>query len=290
MKGLMVLFLVLAFAGCSKEAKQDPVLGVFQKDPVKMRVSPLFPGEVSGMADSYSRPGYIWMLQDKDNPAELLTITTNGEQGPSVSIKGAVNQDWEDLAISDGPVSGKKYIYIGDAGDNYSVFNTYNIYRIEEPAIGQTESVVADKISFVYGDAHHHNTEAILVEPVTKDILLITKDIPSLLFALKYPYSTSVLNTAVKKATLKQSAVTGAALSPDGNEILLRSYSAVFYWKKAVGQDLVTTLQGTANEIPVLNEPQGEAICFKTDNSGFFTFSENAGLPLPISLYFYRRN
>ena len=79
-------------------------------------------------------------------------------------------------------------------------------------------------------------------------------------------------------------------MSPDGNEILLRTYSTMFYWKKAAGQELVTTLQGAAREIPVLNEPQGEAVCFKKDNTGFFTFSENAGLPLQLSLYFYPRN
>jgi hypothetical protein len=43
-------------------------------------------------------------------------------------------------------------------------------------------------------------------------------------------------------------------------------------------------------DVPVRAEPQGEAVCFSGDGLGFFTLSENAGLPLQLKLYFYPRN
>ena len=36
-------------------------------------------------------------------------------------------------------------------------------------------------------------------------------------------------------------------------------------------------------------EPQGEAICFKKDNQGFFTLSEKA-LSASVALKYYKRN
>lgn len=290
MNRLMALLLVVATAGCTKESKQDPVLAVFKKDPVKNPVSPSFPGEVSGMADSYSRPGFIWMLQDGGTPAELLSVSYNGEQGPTLAVSGATNQDWEDLAIGNGPETGKKYLYIGDVGDNSMKHDFYFIYRIEEPAPGASQTGVADKFTFVYDDGKKHDADAIMVDPATNDIVVITKEMPTQVFELTYPYSTSTTNTAVKKGQLVQDLVTGAAISPDGKEILLRTYSALYYWKRVAGQTIAAAMQQPATEITVVSEPQGESVGFKTDNSGFFTFSENAGLPLQLNLYFYPRN
>jgi len=290
MKIVLGLMFAFSISGCSKNDKPEPIIDVFKREPVIKPVSPSFPGEVSGMADSYSRPGFIWMLQDKDNPAELLTISHDGQQGPTVKVTGAENQDWEDLFIGPGPEAGKKYLYIADAGDNFGVFANYQIYRVEEPAIGLSETATADKISFVYEDGLHHNTEAILVDPASGNIILITKDIPSLVFELGYPYSTTTVNIALKRASLKQSTITSAALSPDGKELLLRTYSSMYYWKRNLAESIPATLQEAALEIPIASEPQGESVGFKADNSGFFTFSENAGLPLQLNLYFYPRN
>ncbi|ULQ54495.1 DUF4448 domain-containing protein [Flavihumibacter fluvii] len=283
------LAIMLIGSGCSKKEQPDPVAEVFKTNPVLQPASPSFPGEVSGMADSYTKPGFIWLLQDKDNPAELLTISYNGERGPTVAVTNAENQDWEDMAIGPGPVAGKKYLYIADAGDNFAAFNKYFIYRFEEPAEGLIKTEPADKISFVYEDGLHHDSEAFLVDKDSKDIILVTKEIPSRVFVLDYPYTTTGTNIAKKAATLAQSTITGAAQSPDGKELLLRTYSSMYYWKRSIGQSIISTLQQTPKEIRVNSEPQGESVTFKTDNSGFFTFSENAGLPLQLNLYFYPR-
>lgn len=284
--GVLSSFVVFTI-GCSKKGDDQPQ--VFDPIPLAKPVPASFPGEVSGMADSYSRPGFIWMLQDRGTPAELISVSQSGEQGPTLAVTGATNQDWEDLAISNGPVPGRKYLYIGDAGDNYRVQENYFIYRVEEPAAGEVHTALADKFSFVYGDGIKHDAEAILVDPVTLDILIVTKETPTLVFELRYPYSSTAINTATKIGQLPGSLITGGAVATNGLEIMLRTYSEVYYWKRQTGQSIFNALQEPATEIKVVHEPQGESICFKNDNSGFYTFSEKAGLPLQLSLNFYQR-
>jgi hypothetical protein len=289
LKRTVVVFFVVTITGCTKDNTPGPVVSPFTSDAAIKPVPLSFPGEVSGMADSYSRPGYIWMLEDGGRPASLITVSINGEQGPTLPVTGAENQDWEDMAIGNGPEAGKKYLYIADVGDNSLKHALYYIYRVEEPAAGLLQTAPADKFSFVYEDGQQHDADAILVDLGTNNIVIITKDIPSRLFELVYPYSNTSTNTALSRGQLKQSLVTGAAASPDGQEILLRTYSSMHYWKKSAGQSITAVLQQTAQDIPVVSEPQGESVCFKNDNGGFFTFSENAGLPTQLNLYFYAR-
>lgn len=284
--GVLTSLFVIA-TGCSKKGNVEPQ--VFDPIPQAKPVPASFPGEVSGMADSYSRPGFIWMLQDGGTPAELICVSQSGEQGSTLAVTGATNQDWEDLSISNGPEPGRKYLYIGDVGDNDRVHENYFIYRVQEPEAGEEQTALADKLSFVYGDGLKHDADAILVDPATLNIVIVTKETPTLVFELRYPYSATVTNTATKIGQLPGSLITGGAVAPNGLEILLRTYSEVYYWKRQPGQSIFNALQEPAIEIKVVQEPQGESICFKNDNTGFYTFSEKAGLPLQLSLNFYLR-
>ena len=80
----------------------------------------------------------------------------------------------------------------------------------------------------------------------------------------------------------------GGDISPDGTEVLLKSYVKVFYWRRQTGQSLVDLLQTEPTILPYMPEPQGEAIGFATDGSGYYTLSE-AQSGLEPRLYFYRR-
>lgn len=278
-------FLIMSCSKSAGEAEATEFKNVLSK-----ALAPGFPGEVSGMADSYSRPGFLWLIQDKDNKAELLTVSHDGQAGPVVTLLGANNQDWEDMAIGKGPVAGKNYLYIADAGDNFSVFDTYYIYRFTEPEPGATTVDQYDKIAFRYDDGLHHNTEAVLIESSSADIVLITKESPALVYKLKTSTLTNGINTAEKQGALKVSGITGAAQSSDGTELLLRTYSNLYYWKKSAAETIYAGLQKDPESIAVQTEPQGEAVAFRNDRKGFFTLSENAGLPLILKLFYYSRN
>jgi hypothetical protein len=258
-------------------------------NPVSTTLPANFPGEVSGMTDSYARTGNFWTLQDSDNPAELIAVGHDGQLNGKLTITNAVNRDWEDLAMGPGPDAGKSYLYISDAGDNNLAYSSYTIYRMEEPAMA-VNATTADAINFVYSDGKSHNTEAILVDPSSKDIYLFTKEKPAAIFVLRYPYSITETNTAVSAGALNFDEPTGAAISADGLEILVRTYRNIYYWKRGTGATIVSVLssQSPAQSLNS-SEPQGESVCFGNLDKGIYTLSENAGLPLQLSLYLYPR-
>ena len=82
---------------------------------------------------------------------------------------------------------------------------------------------------------------------------------------------------------------TSGDISVDGKEVVIRTYINVFYWQRKDGESIGQTLTQKANKIlSVELEPQGEAICFKQDLSGFYTLSE-IGMSTGVTLNFYKR-
>ena len=285
-----LVFLLLAFTACQKKAADDIITADgFESVPV---FKPVLPGnidEASGIADSKANPGYIWVQQDSGNPNDIALLAYDGSLLKKITIKTAINRDWEDMVIANGPSAGTNYIYLADIGDNSLVASQYYIYRFAEP--GATTDIVTDcdKISFQYPDGAH-NAEAILVDNNTKDIYIITKqDTPSRIYKLSYPQNIGSVNTAIFSGTLSFNDVTAAAFSPDGNEIMVKTYSNIYHWKVKKAESIENALSQTPVTIAYQFEPQGEAICFKNDNSGFFTLSERPSVIAGVNLNFYKR-
>ncbi|MCG2616894.1 hypothetical protein LZZ85_21535 [Terrimonas sp. NA20] len=262
---------------------------IFESTPVSHAVKPGKVDEASGIADSKTHPGYLWVEEDSGNPAEIYLLSHTGEYHKKIKIKGATNRDWEDIVLSAGPDPGKNYLYLGDIGNNKQTASKYFIYRFPEPALNTDTVHRFDKITYEYPDGGH-DAEAFLVDHQTKDIYIITKrDKPSAIYKLPYPQSTTAVNTAQLVGRLGFNGVVSAALSPDGKELLLKTYTGVFYWKRKAGQTIGQVLATEPAQISYQLEPQGEAICFKSDNSGFFTLSEKPKFMKRVNLNFYKR-
>jgi hypothetical protein len=60
------------------------------------------------------------------------------------------------------------------------------------------------------------------------------------------------------------------------------------YYKRQPNQTIVQTLKNTYTSIPYVIEPQGEAVAFANDGSGYYTISEK-GFSNSVKIYFYRR-
>jgi len=70
---------------------------------------------------------------------------------------------------------------------------------------------------------------------------------------------------------------------------VIRTYVAVYYWKRNNGETVAQTLTKTANKIlMVALEPQGEAVCFDRNADGFYTLSEK-GNAERVTLNYYKR-
>ncbi|MET0465078.1 MAG: hypothetical protein ABW007_18075 [Chitinophagaceae bacterium] len=263
--------------------------GIFEDTPVSHTVKPGKIDEASGIADSKSHPGYLWVQEDSGNPADIYLLSHTGEYHKKIKVTGATNRDWEDMVLSSGPEAGKNYIYLGDIGSNKQSASKYFFYRFPEPALNADTVHQVDKITYQYPDGGH-DAEAFLVDHQTKDIYVITKrDKPSAIYRIPYPQSTTGMNAAQLVGKLNFNGVVSAALSPDGKEILLKTYTGVLYWKRKTGQTIAQALLTEPAQVAYQLEPQGEAICFKNDNAGFFTLSEKPAFMKKVNLNFYKR-
>lgn len=283
----LFFLLLTALTACKQDHDNDNTTG-FSGTPQEFPLSDVRLNEASGMADSKANPGYLWVEQDSGNPPDLTLLQHNGTVLKSVHLANAVNRDWEDIVLSTGPTAGKQYLYIAETGDNLLVHADYAIYRLEEPAAAIDTVQQVDRIAFFYPDGSH-NAEAILVDPETKDIYIITKtDLHSKLFKLTYPYSTSKMNQVEEVGTLPYNYAVSAALSPGGRELVVKTYEAIYYYQRAAGETIVQTLSKKYLSLPYQQEPQGEAIVFANNDSGYYTLSEKA-LASSVKLYFYKR-
>ena len=282
-------FVLLIGLSCAKDDENNTDPEGFESIPVANPIPPLILDEASGIADSKANAGHLWVQQDSGNPTELALLSHDGALLKKINIKSAVNRDWEDLATGAGPVAGTPYIYIADIGDNSLAASEYFIYRFPEPASATDTVLNWEKITFQYPDGAH-DAEAIFFENTSKDIYIITKqDSPSRIYKLPYPQNAGSANTATLAGSLSFSGATGASMSNDGTEILVRTYTSVYYWKRAANQSVEDALALPPVPLDTQFEPQGEAICFKNDNSGFFTLSERPAIIAAVNLNFYKR-
>jgi len=308
----LTLLVILVFSCNEKEAPEnDPSGNIPFKTDYKLSeletaeifdASPETKGKVglkeaSGLAFSRKNQGFVWTLQDKGNTNSLFLLDANtGETVAEYSIKGTKNRDWEDIEISIGPEPGKTYLYIGDTGDNNLDYEDYTIYRIEEPKFEENHrdktiepETALDKIVFEY-PAKSHDVEALLVDPKSGDILLVTKrDFFSLLFTLPHPQKTDGLNIAVLTGTFPFRIATAGTVSEDGNEVLIKTYDKIFYWNRSSDQSLSDLLSTKPLAAPYQKEAQGEAICFD-GQGGYFTLSELTNKIIPDLNYYKRKN
>ncbi|TLV00788.1 PE-PGRS family protein [Dyadobacter luticola] len=292
-----IIFASLLFCvTCSCDPDPDPDSGVsdnFETVPVKNNVTPGIIDEASGLAPSISFPGYLWTNQDSGNPNSIYLISGDAKNIKEYQLPGSSNHDWEDIAAGPGPSSGVNYLYVADIGNNISPMTASNtIYRVPEiksqDASFSQESV--EKIVFTYPDGPR-DAESVLVDPVTKDIFIISKSAQNTgIYRLAFPQNVSSSTIAEKVGEVPSvSVATSADISGNGSEILIRTYLSVYYWKRKAGEMVGQTLsQPAAKQLNVALEPQGEGICFDKDGTGFYTISEksNSG---GVSLNFYKR-
>lgn len=261
----------------------------FETVPAATQVTSKVIDEASGIADSKSVPGNLWVQQDSGNPSDLFLLSYDGTIKKKIRIKGATNRDWEDLAIGSGPDAGANYLYLAETGDNTASEIAYFIYRFVEPTMADDTIRTYDRINFKYADGAH-DAEAIFVDNTTKDIYIVTKrDAKSKVFKLAYPQSTTSQNTATLVSELGFTGATGAAMSADGKELLVRTYMAINYWKRSAGESVDAMLKKAPTSLAHQLEPQGEAICFKNDNTGFYTLSEKPSIVPYVNINFYKR-
>jgi hypothetical protein len=249
--------------------------------------------EASGLAASRQNKGLFWTHNDSKDANRIFLFDEKGSDKGTFYLENAKNRDWEDLDIV--TIKNTHYLYIADIGDNDGKHEKKYIYRIKEPKITPSAKPIMDTLrgteTFVisYPDANR-NAECLMIDQETSDLYIVSKfEDNVVVYQVPYPQSTTKINMAKPIAKLAFSFATAGTISPDNQEILIKNTDNVFYWKRKKNESITDALKRPATVLPYKKEPQGEAIAFATDGSGYYTVSEIKKKILP-HLYFYKRN
>ncbi|MEY4929455.1 MAG: hypothetical protein RI909_179 [Bacteroidota bacterium] len=245
--------------------------------------------EASGLVASIINPGYLWTHNDSGNSASIYLLNEKGQVVMTCKLKNTVNRDWEDITIGPGPEEGINYIYVADIGDNNAMYSYKILYRIKEPILTSNKIEVneVDKLVFELPDGVR-DAEAIMIDPITRYFYISSKREHSVrLYEIKFPFISDTLR-AVEVAKLPFTSIVAANISADGREVLMKNYKEIYYWKRDSLESIPSLLKKDPLQLNYKSEPQGEAIAWKRDGSGFYTLSESekgdGG-----NLYFYKR-
>lgn len=266
--------------------------GLIEYDPI---------AEASGIVASRKNADVLWTHNDSGRKNTVFAVSTHGKHLGLYILGGIKNRDWEDIAIGPGSETGQQYLYIGDIGDNRANHDLKYIYRVPEPDVRAdqkpTEVTLADveTITFRYPDGQR-DAETLLIDPISKDLYVISKrETRVRVYRASYPQSVTlpitlehVASLAINEQDSRSAWLTGGDISFSGHEILLKSYVGIYYWPRISGQPVHEALTTEPVLLPYIPEPQGEAICWKADGSGYYTVSEEQD-DVPAHLYFYPR-
>lgn len=239
-------------------------------------------------------PGVLWVHNDSGDSARIFALNDKGRHLGVYELLGAEALDWEDIALGPGPEPGRHYLYIGDCGDNQALRDLKTIYRLPEPVVRADQEPIesaltgVEAIRYRYPDGPR-DAETLMVDPATADLILISKREDSVhVYRAAFPQSTDAVITLEFVGKLPLGGVTAGDVSAPGNEVLVKTYTAVHHWVRLPNQDLAEALQASPRRLPYFPEPQGEAIAWRADGSGYYTVSEERD-GIPAFLYFYPR-
>ncbi len=251
--------------------------------------------EASGLAASVANKGMLWTHNDSGDKARIFLIDRKGVCKAVVWLEGVDNRDWEEIAVGVGPEEGQSYVYVGEIGDNRATYKYKYLYRFREPEIPvgperiDTTIHTFDSIKFTL-EGGPRDTEAFLVDPISRDIYVFSKNEKKKIrvFRLPYPQSTSEVTKAEFVMYLPIVKVNAADISADGREILIKNYTHVYYWRKEPNEPIPSALEREPLSLPYTTEPQGESVAFDRAGEGYFTLSEEHNHTAPWVLFYPR--
>lgn len=227
--------------------------------------------ESSGVARVPGHAGVYLTHGDRGDPAVLYAFDETGAYLGEQVVRGAENEDWEDLANGPCPASvdAEACLWIADVGDNDGERAEVRLYVVPATLDAGVDAV-ACPLSFPDGP---EDAEALLVHP-DGTVRLVTKDDGGEADVYRVrPRCDGATEVLEHEAEIElDGAVTGGAVSAAGDRVVLRTYTGAWTW-----EGCRLDWSAPPERVDLGSEAQGEAVAF-TEDGGLVTTSEGAPL------------
>jgi MFS family permease len=231
--------------------------------------------EASGMVASQLHPGLVWVNNDSKGQPVIYGVDDQGKTVAELRPRGLYNRDWEAMAPGVDE-DGEPAVWVANIGDNDARLSSIAAYRIDEPSSLGDQEVAWRRVEMKYPDGPH-NAETFMVTEdgrlvvVTKEAVgagvYITPEVPE--------FGTTVTLERVGPAPMF---LTDGAISPDGEQVALRSYTSLYLFDAHAF--LARGTRGDAGRVyPLPLQPQGESLAY-TDDSHVLIGTEGVNQPL----------
>jgi len=224
----------------------------------------------------------FWSQNDGGNTAVVQRIDTMGNVVQTLGID-ATNTDWEELTTDS-----EGNLYIGDFGNNANSRNDLKVLRIAATDLDASMPVTPTIISFEYGDQtgfppsedqQHYDCEAMVWWNDTIHLFSKDRSSPHLGITKHYRLPASeghhVIfpeDTFLTGQLSYIQAVTGAALSENGQKLVLLNASSIWMFSDFTNTDFFS---GNVQQLQLGSFSQKEAICFVGEDL-YFTDERSA--------------
>ena len=224
--------------------------------------------ESSGLAASRQHPGIYWTHNDSDDGPYIYAVdSSTGQTVARLTLTG-VGTPRDVEAISVGP--GNR-IHVGDIGDNLGGgWPHVWIYELPEPKTLRDQTIRATQYVVKYSDGAR-DAESLVVHPKTGRVYVVDKNEQGgHLYEGPAELSASGTNVFRPVAAVPDLEATDAALSPDGERLVVRSYFGAIAYDWNGGKIERKERLG----VPFLG--QGESVTYTADGKRLMYGAEGA--------------
>jgi hypothetical protein len=263
--------------------------------------------ELSGIVSGGKNKDILWVHNDRDNLPYLYAINQKAQTVGIFNLnlfneEGFMDGDWEDIARMPGEKKGDFYICIGDIGNNPMTPKVYKILLVPEKLVttDKIQNISFKTIKFTFPDGYICNNEALLIDPVTKMIYIVSKkvkkdgkllksihvwSIPAVTDYEKV-YTVQLVMKSIPLIENNNLKVTGGDISADGKLLILITDKSIAYlWELDKDISMERNLSSTPVQIPLAKERGSEAICFSLDKTKLFTVYDGKKVNRPLNMY-----
>jgi len=283
---IFILILELAAYAQNKGDDENYVSGHLQS---------LLNNETSGIAASSLHANIYYVHNDSGDTSRFFAITPQGQLKGTFYYKGTGGgqlgvKDCEDIAVGPGPAKDRSYVYVADIGDNNASKPFITIYRTPEPSLpvvsDSSSSVICAPLYLKYPDGAK-DAETLMIDPLEKLLYIVTKRSKTVsVYTAPLNFTANDTVTLTKRNDLHFRGlqpfkwIVSGDISKDGTQVLLKSYSRVYYWKRNANEPIWQTMQRKPQQPPYEQERLGEAIGFAPNGKSYYTVSEGVKQPI----------